>query len=110
MRLIVCALLTLSVAATAARAQTPSPALDDVMASHQGAKMEKFEMQCFDIAISGDWASEWCTEHQIVQLGAGKPPFIGWGKMLIVLHKGRDGTWRIKHEMWNQALAPEATR
>jgi ketosteroid isomerase-like protein len=84
--------------------------LDDVMTSLSGAKMEKFEMQCFDITVSGDWASEWCTEHQIVQLGGGKPPFDGWGKMLFVLHRGADGAWRIKHEMWNQAIAGEASR
>jgi uncharacterized protein (TIGR02246 family) len=80
--------------------------LDQVMAQLQGAHMEKFEDTCTDIQVSGDWASEWCTEHQIVKLPAGKPPFDGWGKMLLVLHKGADGKWRLKQEMWNQGLAP----
>jgi hypothetical protein len=43
--------------------------LDEVMAQLPGARMEKFELQCHDIEISGDWASEWCQEHQRVQLG-----------------------------------------
>ena len=43
-----------------------------------------------------------------MQLPAGKPPFDGWGKMLLVLHKGADGKWRVKQEMWNQGLAPGA--
>ena len=64
--------------------------------------MEKFEMQCFAIEGSGDWASEWCLEHQVVRFSDGKPPFDGWGKMLFVLHKV-DGKWRIEREMWNQA-------
>ncbi len=81
---------------------------DDVMAQLQGAKMQKFELQCFDISVSGSWASEWCTEHQIVDLGAGKPPFDGWGKMLLVLHRGADGKWRMNREMWNQALPGDA--
>jgi uncharacterized protein (TIGR02246 family) len=81
--------------------------LERVMAQLQGAHMEKFEDTCTDIQVSGNWASEWCTEHQIVKLPAGKPLFDGWGKMLLVLHKGADGKWRLKQEMWNQGLAPE---
>lgn len=77
--------------------------LHDVMASLKNATMERFELQCFDIDVSGDWASEWCTEHQVVRLADDKPPFDGRGKMLLVLHKGADGAWRLKREMWNQA-------
>ncbi|MBA2683940.1 MAG: nuclear transport factor 2 family protein [Gemmatimonadaceae bacterium] len=81
--------------------------MNDVMASLAGAHMTKFEGACFDIQQSGDWASEWCTEHQLVELGGGKPPFDGYGKMLLVLHRTA-GKWRLREEMWNQALAPEA--
>lgn len=79
--------------------------LASVTAPLQGAKMQKFEMQCFDIEAAGDLATEWCTEHQVVQLPGGKPPFDGRGKMLLVLRKGSDGTWRMEREMWNQAAA-----
>jgi ketosteroid isomerase-like protein len=77
--------------------------LDDVMAQLPHAQMEKFELQCFDIEVRRDWASEWCQEHQRVQLGGGKPPFEGSGVMLLVLHRDSDGKWRMKREMWNQA-------
>ena len=80
--------------------------MNDVMASLPGAHMTKFESECFDIQVSGDWASEWCTEHQLVELGGGKPSFDGYGKMLLVLHHG-NGKWRLREEMWNQALAPD---
>jgi ketosteroid isomerase-like protein len=79
----------------------------EVMAQLKDARMQKFEMQCFDIVVSGDWASEWCTEHQVVDLGPGKPPFDGWGKMLLVLHK-TGGSWRLAREMWNQAVPGDA--
>ena len=82
--------------------------LTDVMASLPNAHMTSFESACYDAHVSGDWASEWCTEHQIVDLGPGKAPFNGYGKMLLVLHRGAGGAWRIHEEMWNQALAPDA--
>jgi ketosteroid isomerase-like protein len=77
--------------------------LDHVVAMYPGGKMKKFEMQCHDINISGDLASEWCSQHSVVQYPGGKPPFDSWGKMLLVLHRGADGNWRVKQEMWNQA-------
>ena len=81
--------------------------IEKVVADLPGAKMEKFESECFDIQVSGAWASEWCTEHQIVTFPGGKPPFDGYGKLALVLHRGADGKWRIKQEMWNQVLAPD---
>ena len=73
--------------------------LDQVSSQLSGAKMEKFEMKCFDAEITGDWASEWCEEHQHVILPGGKPPFDGRGKMLLILHRGTDG-----REMWNEGI------
>lgn len=73
------------------------------------AHMQSFESQCFDIQVSGDLATEWCTEHQVVNLAKGKPPFDGRGKMLLVLRRGTDGKWRLRQEMWNQAVSPEAS-
>jgi uncharacterized protein (TIGR02246 family) len=79
--------------------------IDSVTAQIKGAKMEKFELECFAIDVSGDIASEWCSEHQVVLMPGGKPPFNGHGKMLLVLRRGLDGEWRLLREMWNQAEA-----
>ncbi len=68
----------------------------------KGARMDKFELRCSAIEVSGDLATEWCSEHQIVILPDGKPPFDGRGKMLLVLRRGADGKWRLLREMWNQ--------
>ena len=80
----------------------------DVMASIPGASMEQFELKCFGLVISGNLASEWCTEHQRVRLGGDKPPFEGRGRMLFVLRRGHDRQWRILREMWNPSENPAA--
>lgn len=77
--------------------------LKEVTAQLGSARMQRFELACFDILVSGSWASEWCQEHQIVDLGNDKPPFEGRGNMLLVLHRRKDGQWRLIREMWNQA-------
>ena len=82
--------------------------LDDFHKKYPGARMRAFESQCFDIQVSGNLATEWCTEHQLVKLSPDKPPFDGHGKMLLVLHRDKDGRWRLRQEMWNQAVAPDA--
>jgi uncharacterized protein (TIGR02246 family) len=71
----------------------------------KGARMDKFELRCSAIEVSGELATEWCSEHQIVILPDGKPPFDGRGKMLLVLRRGADGRWRLLREMWNQGEA-----
>ena len=78
--------------------------LGEVSGQLAGARMEKFEMKCFDIEVTKDSASEWCEEHQHVILPGGKPPFDGRGKMLLILHRAADGKWRMRCEMWNEGI------
>jgi uncharacterized protein (TIGR02246 family) len=77
--------------------------IDSSTSEIKGARMEKFELECFAIDVSGDIASEWCNEHQVVVMPDGKPPFNGRGRMLLILKRGPDGRWRLLREMWNQA-------
>ena len=77
--------------------------LKNVTQSLSGTHMESFEMECSGIDVSGDLATEWCTEHQVVAMPGGKPPFDGRGKMLLVLRRAPDGQWLLEREMWNQA-------
>jgi ketosteroid isomerase-like protein len=68
-----------------------------------GYKVTKQEMEFHDIQVSGDWASEWALEHQVVQPPDRKESIETWGKMALVLHREANGEWRIKQEMWNAA-------
>jgi uncharacterized protein (TIGR02246 family) len=82
--------------------------LTEVTSQLGGYKMEKVEMDFRGIEVKGDWASEWAFEHQRIQPPDGKPVIDSYGKMLLVLHHESDGKWRVKREMWNQGLKPEA--
>jgi len=80
--------------------------VEDILAKMPGYKVMKQEMEFHDIHVCGDWASEWATEHQVVQPPEGKPLIESYGKMALVLHREADGEWKIKQEMWNAAPKP----
>ena len=80
--------------------------MDDVVAKMPGYHMEKIDVDFQGIEVSGDWASEWEYEHQIVRPPDDRPVFDSYGKLLLVLHRQADGSWRIKREMWNQGIKP----
>ncbi|HVO58788.1 MAG TPA: DUF4440 domain-containing protein [Dongiaceae bacterium] len=84
--------------------------LSDVTSQLAGYHMEKMELDFQGIEVSGDWASEWTLEHQVVRGPADKPPFEGRGKMLLVLHREAGGQWRVKREMWNAGEKPSAEK
>jgi hypothetical protein len=59
--------------------------VEDIVAKMPGYKVTMQEMEFHDIHVCGDWASEWATEHQVVQPPDGKPPIESYGKMALVL-------------------------
>ena len=77
--------------------------VENILSQMPGYKVVKEEMDFHDLKISGDWASEWATEHQVVQPPDGKPVIDSQGKMALVLHREASGEWKVKQEMWNQA-------
>jgi uncharacterized protein (TIGR02246 family) len=77
--------------------------VENILSQMPGYKVVKVEIDFHDLQISGDWASEWATEHQVVQPPDGKPLVDSRGKMALVLHREANGEWKVKQEMWNQA-------
>ena len=77
--------------------------VENILSQMPGYKVVKEEIDFHDIQISGDWASEWANEHQVVQPPDGKPVIDSRGKMALVLHRDANGGWKVKQEMWNQA-------
>ena len=80
--------------------------MDEVTGKMPGYHMQKMDVDFQGIEVSGDWASEWAEEHQVVQPPPGRRVIDSYGKLLLVLHRETDGNWRITREMWNQGLKP----
>lgn len=75
----------------------------DIPKKYPGFRVLKQEDEFHDIQVSGDWASEWALTHQVAQPPGDKPPLDIHGKMLLILHREKDGHWKVKQEMWNSA-------
>jgi uncharacterized protein (TIGR02246 family) len=80
--------------------------VEDIVAKMPGYKVMKQETEFHDIQVCGDWASEWATEHQVVQPPEGKPPIESYGKIALVLHREANGEWKVQQEMWNGSPKP----
>lgn len=80
--------------------------VEDIVAKMPGYKVTKQEMEFHDIHVCGDWASEWATEHQVVQPPDGKPVIETYGKMALVLHREANGGWKVQQDIWNATPKP----
>jgi ketosteroid isomerase-like protein len=81
--------------------------VNDAVSHLTGFKMLKAEIDFHDVRVCGEWATEWGTEHQVIQPPDGKPVIDHWGKIALILHKEADGAWKVQQEMWNSAPKPE---
>ena len=77
--------------------------MDEVTANTTGYKVVSHDNDFHDIQISDDWASEWALTTQVVQPPGGQPRMTIHGKMLLVLHREKDGAWKIKAESWTSS-------
>lgn len=77
--------------------------MDDVTSKTTGYKVVSHDNDFHDIQISGDWASEWALTTQVVQPPGDQPRMTIHGKMLLVLHREKDGAWKIKAESWTSS-------
>ena len=76
--------------------------LEQIRSAARDSRVIREDLQFHEIQVSADWASEWATEHQTLQI-PGKPPNQSFGKLALVLHRSALGQWRIKQEMWNDS-------
>ena len=81
--------------------------LDEITAKISGYKVLSHQNDFHDVQVVGSWASEWANTTQGVQPPGGKPQITIHGKMLLVLHRDKDGAWKIKEEAWSSSPAQD---
>jgi uncharacterized protein (TIGR02246 family) len=79
--------------------------MDDVTSRTKGYKVLSQENDWHGVEISGDLASEWAATKQVLQPPANKPVITIYGKLLLVLHREKNGSWKIKRESWTSSPA-----
>lgn len=66
-----------------------------------GAKMLDCSVEWRDIQIHGDLAYEWGINRQKIEFPPPKKTFQNEGKILLILKRQADGSWKIAMESWN---------
>jgi uncharacterized protein (TIGR02246 family) len=66
-----------------------------------GAKMIYCTVDWQDIQIHGDLAYEWGINRQKIDFPPPKKSFENEGKILLILKRQGDGSWKIALESWN---------
>ena len=71
--------------------------------THQlaGAKMVYCTVDWRDVQLHGDLAYEWGINRQKIDFPPPKKSFEGEGKIVLILKRQSDGSWRIALESWN---------
>jgi ketosteroid isomerase-like protein len=66
-----------------------------------GAKMAYCTVDWQDIQIHGDLAYEWGINRQKIEFPPPKQSFENEGKILLILKRQANGSWKIVLESWN---------
>ncbi|HSB10263.1 MAG TPA: DUF4440 domain-containing protein [Blastocatellia bacterium] len=65
------------------------------------AQIADYILSFNEVKVAGDWAFEWGTYSGTVTPEGGGDSLRATGKVIRVLKKGADGTWRIARAMYN---------
>lgn len=81
--------------------------LDGLTPQLAGAKMIYCTIDWQEIKIEGNLAYEWGINRQKIEFPPPQRPFEGVGKILLILKRQPDGSWKVEVESWNSNPRPE---
>jgi uncharacterized protein (TIGR02246 family) len=70
-------------------------------AENPGTTILSYEPEIIEVKFAGDWAIEWGYFNSSYKKTPDGPVQSFRGKLLRVLQRQRDGTWKFSHVMWN---------
>ena len=79
------------------------------MDENSDMKIKSFEFNTKDLWISGDQMCEVGTYDLSMTMGDSAKTTVDHGKYLTIYQKQKDGSWKIKADMWNTDLNPFAS-
>ncbi len=80
--------------------------LNGLTAQLHGAKMEYCDVDWREIQIQGNLAYEWGINRQKIDFPPPQGPFTSDGKILLILRRQPDGSWKVALETWNTNPLP----
>jgi ketosteroid isomerase-like protein len=84
--------------------------LDGLTPQLSGAKMLYCTIDWKEIRIHGDLAYEWGINRQKIEFPPPKKSFENEGKILLILKRQADASWKIALESWNSNPGPQETQ
>ena len=79
------------------------------MDENSDMKITSFKFNTKDLWISGDQMCEVGTYDLSMTMGKSAKTTVDHGKYLTIYQKQKDGSWKIKADMWNTDLNPFAS-
>lgn len=81
--------------------------LDSLRPQMEGTKMRYCTVDWQDIQIHGDLAYEWGINRQLIDYPPPRKSAPNEGKILFILKRQGDGSWKIALESWNSSPQPQ---
>lgn len=67
----------------------------------QGLEITDYKLTFNEVKILGDWAFEWGKFEGVVKPAAGGEPESSSGKVMRILRRQPDGSWKVARTMYN---------
>lgn len=81
--------------------------LDDFFANNEAPT---FKTAIRDIKVTGDWAVVRADSEQLIRKKSDGSALEIQGKQLLLLHREKDGNWKIQTNMWNLSGPPKPVK
>jgi uncharacterized protein (TIGR02246 family) len=84
--------------------------LERDLEQEQAYQISEYVHDFAEVKVLGDWAFEWGRFSAAAEPVGGGPAIKSSGKILRILERQTDGTWRVARSIWNNDPVPSDDR